>query len=316
MSYPVSSLLSNVLSFSPMQAQKNQFIGCDKPYREADTVLFGAPYDSTTSFRPGTRFGPSAMRMESFGIETYSPLQDKDLVDDAKVFDSGDVELPFGAPEPALGLIENRTAQILADGKRPFLLGGEHLVTLGVFRAVQKKYPDVVIIHFDAHADLREDYLGNALSHACVLRRIHDLVGDGRIFQFGIRSGTREEFAFMKAGHVTTEPFTSTTLSSVVDRLAGAPGVPPGAVSGAKASPPIYLTIDMDVLDPSEFPGTGTQEAGGFSYLQLLADMRLVCSKLNVVAMDNVELSPGLDPTGRSTALACKFLRECLLALT
>ena len=292
-----------------MKAPTSQFIGCDKPYREADTVLFGAPYDSTTSFRPGTRFGPSAMRQESFGIETYSPALDKDLVDDTKVFDSGDIELPFGAPEPALKMIEKRAAQILEDGKRPFLLGGEHLVTLGAFRAVQKKYPNVVIIHFDAHADLREDYLGNPLSHACVLRRCYDLIGDGRIFQFGIRSGTREEFAFMKTGHVTTEPFTDSTLESVVNRLATPQPRNPAT------SQPVYLTIDMDVLDPSEFPGTGTQEAGGFSYLQLLADMRLICSKLNVVAMDNVELSPGLDPTGRSTALACKFLRECLLAL-
>ena len=310
-----------------MTAQKNQFIGCDKEYGEANTVLFGAPYDSTTSFRPGTRFGPAAMRMESFGIETYSPLQDRDLVDDAAVFDSGDLELPFGAPEPALKLIEERAAQILADGKRPFLLGGEHLVTLGAFRAVQKKYPDVVVIHFDAHADLREDYLGNPLSHACVLRRIHDLVGDNRIYQFGIRSGTRDEFQFMRDGHVTTEPFTDQTLASAVDRLTGttgvppvdgatgATGVPPVAVSGTKPSLPIYLTIDLDVLDPSEFPGTGTQEAGGFRYTQLVNDVCLVCSRLNVVAMDNVELNPGLDPTGRSTALACKFLRECLLAL-
>lgn len=284
-----------------MTAQKNQFIGCDKTYDEADTVLFGAPYDSTTSFRPGTRFGPAAMRMESFGIETYSMQCDKDLVDDAKVFDSGDIELPFGAPEPALGLIEERAARILADGKRPFLLGGEHLVTLGAFRAVQKKHPDVLVIHFDAHADLREDYLGNPLSHACVLRRIHDLVGDRRIFQFGIRSGTHEECQFMRDGHVTTELFTDTTLDSVVKSI--------------RPDVPVYLTIDMDVLDPAEFPGTGTQEAGGFRYQQLVTDMQLVCKKLNVIAMDNVELNPGLDPTGRSTALACKFLRECLLAL-
>ena len=244
-----------------MKAPVSQFIGCDKPYREADTVLFGAPYDSTTSFRPGTRFGPSAMRQESFGIETYSPAMDKDLVDDTKVFDSGDIELPFGAPEPALKMIEERTAEILKDGKRPFLLGGEHLVTLGAFRAVQKKYPNVVIVHFDAHADLREDYLGNPLSHACVLRRCHDLIGDGRIFQFGIRSGTREEFAFMKAGHVTTEPFTSMTLAKVVKSI--------------PKKTPVYLTIDMDVLDPSEFPGKGTQEAGGFRYPQLVEDIHV-----------------------------------------
>ena len=298
-----------------MIARKNQFIGCDKNYRDAETVVFGAPYDSTTSFRPGTRFGPAAMRMESFGIETYSPLQDKDLVDDAKVFDAGDIELPFGDPKPALKMIERQARRILDDGKRPFLLGGEHLVTLGAFRAVLAKYPDLVVIHFDAHADLREDYLGNPLSHACVLRRCHDLVGDGRIFQFGIRSGTREEFQFMKDGHVTTEPFADTTLESVVRKLARNGKIKQSNNQTIKQSPPVYLTIDMDVLDPSEFPGTGTQEAGGFSYPQLVRDMRLICSRLNVVAMDNVELNPGLDPTGRSTALACKFLRECLLAL-
>ena len=284
-----------------MKPQPNQFIGCDKPYRTARTVLFGAPYDSTTSFRPGTRFGPAAMRAESFGIETYSPLQDRDLVDDTAVFDSGDIELPFGAPTPALKLIERRARQILKDGKRPFLLGGEHLVTLGAVRAVAERHPNLHILHFDAHADLRDDYLGNPLSHACVLRRCHDLLGDGRIFQFGIRSGTREEFRFMKDGHVTTEPFTLTTVEKVVRKL------PKGV--------PVYLTVDMDVIDPSEFPGTGTQEAGGVRYLALLAAVRQILGKLNIVGLDNVELSPALDPTGRSTALACKFLREELLAL-
>lgn len=283
-----------------MKAQLNQFIACDKSFEEAKVVLFGAPYDSTTSFRPGTRFGPAAMRSESFGIETYSMLMDKDLIDDTAVFDSGDIELPFGNQEVALKMIEERADEILSADKLPFLLGGEHLVTLGSVRAALKKYPDLHIIHFDAHADLREDYLGNPLSHACVLRRCHDLLGDKRIFQFGIRSGTREERQFMKDGHVTTELFSDTTLPEVVSSLDGKP---------------IYLTIDMDVLDPSEFPGTGTQEAGGFNYLQLVKDMRLICEKLNVVAIDNVELNPSLDTSGRSTALACKFLREELLAL-
>ena len=293
-----------------MKAQTNQFIGCDKAYAKADTVIFGAPYDSTTSFRPGTRFGPNAMRVESFGIETYSMLQDKDLVDDTKVFDAGDIELPFGAPSPALKMIERQARKILKDGKRPFLLGGEHLVTLPVVKATLEKYPDLVILHFDAHADLREDYLGNPLSHACVLRRCHDLVGDGRIFQFGIRSGTREERQFMRDGHVTTELFSDKTLANVVEQLSTSTF----NLNLGKSALPIYLTIDMDVLDPSEFPGTGTQEAGGFCYDQLVADMRLICEKLNVVAIDNVELNPHLDPTGRSTALACKFLREELLA--
>ena len=284
-----------------MEPQLNQFIGCDKPFDDAKVVLFGAPYDSTTSFRPGTRFGPAAMRAESFGIETYSMLQDRDLAEDASVFDSGDLELPFGAPDAALDMIESRASEILDAGKIPFLLGGEHLVTLGSVRAVAKRYPNLHIVHFDAHADLREDYLGVKLSHACVLRRCHDILGDGRIFQFGIRSGTRDERQFMKDGHVTTELFSDSTLPEVIKKI------------GPNA--PVYLTIDLDVIDPSEFPGTGTQEAGGFKFLQLLGDLCQICENLNVVALDNVELSPALDPTGRSTALACKLLREELLAL-
>ena len=273
------------------------FIGANSSYSNADVVLFGAPYDSTTSFRPGTRFGPAAIRSESFGIETYSPYQDRDL-EDIRVHDAGDLELPFGAPDRALEMIEAQAAAILADGKKPFLLGGEHLVSLGAVRATAKRFPDLRIIHFDAHADLREDYLGVRLSHACVIRRCHDLLGDGRIWQFGIRSGTREEFAFMQEGHVVTEPFTLNTLPNV--------SFPEGT--------PVYLTVDLDVIDPSEFPGTGTQEAGGVRFTELLAALCDVLKRFNVVALDNVELSPPIDPTGRSTALACKLLREELLA--
>ena len=274
------------------------FIGADSTFSEADVVLFGAPYDSTTSFRPGTRFGPAAMRAESFGIETYSPYQDRDL-EDVRVHDAGDLELPFGAPDRALDMIEAKAAAILAAGKTPFLLGGEHLVTLGAVRAAAKRFPDLRIIHFDAHADLREDYLGVTLSHACVIRRCHDLLGDGRIWQFGIRSGTREEFAFMKAGHVVTEPFSAKTLAAL----------------SFPADTPVYLTVDLDVLDPSEFPGTGTQEAGGLRFTELLAALRDALARFRVVALDNVELSPPIDPSGRSTALACKLLREELLGL-
>ena len=274
------------------------FIGADSTFADARVVLFGAPYDSTTSFRPGTRFGPAAMRSESFGIETYSPYQDRDL-EELQIHDAGDLELPFGAPDQALAQIEAEAGRILDAGKIPFLLGGEHLVTLGAVRAAVKRYPKLCILHFDAHADLREDYLGVKLSHACVMRRCHELVGDGRIWQFGIRSGTREEFAFMRAGRVTTEPFTLNTL----DKLE----LPAGT--------PVYLTVDLDVLDPSEFPGTGTPEAGGVRFTELLAALRDVLTRFRVIAIDNVELSPPLDSTGRSTALACKLLREDLLGL-
>ena len=171
------------------------FIGCDASFEEAEIVLFGAPFDSTTSFRPGARFGSAAIRHESFGLETYSPYQDKDLTD-YKVFDSGDLELCFGSSEQALKEIEERASIIINHGKLPVLIGGEHLVTLGSVRAAVKEWKDLHIIHFDAHADLREDYLGAKLSHACVMRRCHELLGDGRIHQFCIRSGDREEFRF------------------------------------------------------------------------------------------------------------------------
>ncbi len=273
------------------------FIGCDCEYEDAKIVLFGAPFDSTTSFRPGTRFASSAIRGESFGIETFSPYQDKDLLD-YNVFDSGDLELPFGSPEQALKDIEDRTRKILNDGKIPFMIGGEHLVTLGEFRAVAEKYPDVNIIHFDAHCDLRDEYLGVKLSHACVLRRCHDIVGDGRIFQFGIRSGDRDEFEFAKT-HTKLHRFDLETLDEVVAQLKGKP---------------VYFTLDLDVLDPSEFCGTGTPEAGGVSFKELHKAI-MTLSKLNIVGLDMNELSPVYDQSGRSTALACKLLREILLAI-
>ena len=282
-----------------MRKNVETFIGCDCDYARAETVLFGAPFDSTTSFRPGARFGSAAMRHESFGLETYSPYQDRDLLD-RRVFDSGDLELCFGSAESALADIEARAEEILSDGKRPVLLGGEHLVTLGALRAVVRRHPGLHILHFDAHADLRDDYLGAQLSHACVMRRAHDLLGDGRIHQFCIRSGDREEFRFAKA-HTDLHPFSFDGLEAVTEALAA-------------AKTPVYFTIDLDCLDPSAFPGTGTPEAGGVRFTELLQAILLV-ARCNVVAADVNELAPMLDPSGVSTATACKVLRELLLAL-
>lgn len=282
-----------------MERNVETFIGCDREYEKAQIVLFGAPFDSTTSFRPGARFGSSAIRHESFGLETYSPYQDKDLTD-YEIFDSGDLELCFGSAESALVDIENRTARLLEDGKFPLMIGGEHLVTLGTVKAVQKHYPELHIIHFDAHADLRDDYLGAALSHACVIRRCYELLGDGRIHQFCIRSGEREEFQFAKE-HTDMHPFRFDGLDELVETL---------KTSGK----PVYLTIDLDCLDPSVFPGTGTPEAGGVSFMELLEAILKVC-ETNVVGADINELAPMLDHSGVSTATACKVLRELILAL-
>ena len=275
------------------------FIGCESSFEEASIVLYGAPFDSTTSFRPGARFGPSAMRHESFGLETYSPYQDKDLMD-INVFDSGDLELCFGSSEMALSDIQKRAEEILKEEKFPLLLGGEHLVTLGAVRAVAAKYRDLHIIHFDAHADLRDDYLGAKLSHACVLRRCHEIVGDGHIHQFCIRSGEREEFQFASR-HTDFHPFTFDGLKETVREL-------------KEKQVPVYFTIDLDCMDPSVFPGTGTPEAGGVSFLELLKAIRTV-SQANVVGADVNELAPMLDVSGVSTATACKVLRELLLAI-
>ena len=282
-----------------MNKNVETFIGCDSEYSEADIVLFGAPFDSTTSFRPGARFGSAAIRHESFGIETYSPYQDKDLLD-KKVFDCGDLELSFGSPEAALADIEEQSKKILEDGKLPILIGGEHLVTLGSVRAVFEKYPDLQIIHFDAHCDLRDDYLGVNLSHACVLRRCYDLVGDGKIHQFCIRSGDREEFLFAKE-HTDMHKFSFDGLQEVVDELAA-------------NNTPVYFTIDLDCLDPSVFCGTGTPEAGGVSFKELLNAI-LTVSKTNIVGADINELAPMLDNSGASTAVACKVLRELILSI-
>ena len=272
-------------------------MGCDADYNNARIVLFGAPFDSTTSFRPGTRFGPSAIRRESYGLELYSPYQDKELTDCA-VLDSGDLELPFGDPEPALTAIEERANSILSDDKIPFLLGGEHLVTLGSVRAAIRKYPDLHILHFDAHADLRDDYLGTTLSHACVLRRCHELVGDGKIFQFGIRSGDKSEFVWGQT-HVFTHKFDLEGLDAILARLQGKP---------------VYLTVDLDVLDPSVFPGTGTPEPGGVDFLTLMRAVTEVCERVDLIGCDVNELCPPCDPTGASTAVACKIIREMLIA--
>lgn len=278
-----------------MNRNVSTFIGCEAEYDESSIVVFGAPFDSTTSFRPGTRFASQVMRGESWGLESYSPYQDLDLYD-FNIFDGGEIELPFGNSEGALALIEDFSTKVVEDGKIPAMIGGEHLVTLGAFKGVFKKYPAVHVIHFDAHADLREDYLGQKLSHATVIHRVWDLVGDNKIFQFGIRSGEKEEFLWAK-DHVYTNKFNCDTLDYALERVKGKP---------------VYVTIDLDVLDPSVFPGTGTPEPGGIQFNELLNSI-LKLRGLNIIGFDINELSPQYDQTGASTAVACKVLREMLL---
>ena len=281
-----------------MEPNVQTFIGCDAAYEDAAMVIFGAPFDSTTSYRPGTRFASSAVRAESIGIETYSPYQRADL-EDIAVFDAGDLDLPFGNAGRVLDTIEAFSGKLHDDGKMPVMIGGEHLLTFGAVRAAAARYPDLRVLHFDAHADLRRDYMGEALSHATVMRRVWDVVGDGRIYQFGIRSGSREEFEWGRE-HVKMEAFNAHGTDSCAEAV--------GAY-------PVYISVDLDVIDPSEFPGTGTPEAGGLSF-RVLHDALLSLKGLDVIAFDICELSPHYDPSGASTALACKLLREMLLAFS
>lgn len=281
-----------------MQPNKHVYMSCEVSFEEATTVIYGAPFDGTVSNRPGTRFAADAIRSESYGLETYSPFLNKDL-EDVRIMDSGDVDITIGNKVKVLEELEETARTILNAGKLPFMIGGEHLVTLGPMRAVLEKYPDTVLVQLDAHTDLRDDYMGEPLSHATVVRRIHDLIGDNRIYQYGIRSGTKEEFDWSEK-HTVLEKFSIDTLKDL-----------PGIIGNA----PVYVTIDLDCLDPSIFPGTGTPEPGGLTYRELEPAFK-VFEQLNVVAADIVELSPPYDHSGVSNAVAAKVARELMLSIT
>ncbi len=272
------------------------FLGMDNEYEKSKMVVFGAGYDGTVSYRPGTRFAPNEMRMEFGGLETYSPYLELDL-EDINIFDGGNLELPFGSKKRVLEMISEYVEKLCTDNKIPIMIGGEHLVTFPVVKEISKKYDDLHFIQFDAHADLRDDYMGEKLSHATVIRRIWETIGDGKIYQFGIRSGTKEEFAFAKQ-HTQMIKFTCNGLDEVVKKL---------------KNKPVYITIDLDVLDPSAMPGTGTPEPGGITFNQMIESLMALHKLENIVGVDIVELSPHYDHSGISTATACKILREVVL---
>ncbi len=238
------------------------------------------------------------MRNESYGLETYSPYLDKDL-EDVSVFDAGDLDFPFGNPKKVLDHIKSFTKDIVEDKKIPVMIGGEHLVTLPAVEAVYEKYKDLHILHFDAHADVREDYMGEKFSHATVMRRIWDFLGNKKIYQFGIRSGEKEEFEWGR-DHTYLTKFNCEGLAEVVKQI---------------GQSPVYVTIDLDILDPSIFPGTGTIEPGGISFKEMM-DVIKTIEPLNIVGADVVELSPHYDSSGVSTAVACKIIRELVLAIS
>lgn len=277
-----------------------EFIGSTSEYDEADVVIYGMPMDWTVSFRAGTRLGPQRIREVSILLEEYSPYLDRHL-EEVSYFDAGDVPLAFGNPQKSVEQIYEYVRDLLADGKFPLGLGGEHLVSWGPIRAMAEKYPDLAVVQFDAHADLREDYEGEPYSHAAVLRKACDIVGPKNVYQFGIRSGTREEFHWARE-NTNFHPFdVYEPLKSRIDELKGRP---------------VYLTIDIDVVDPAEAPGTGTLDAGGITARELFKSLQLLGEAgINIVGFDLVEVSPVYDPAEQTQILASKIVREVLLGL-
>lgn len=276
----------------------NVFIGATPDYEESQVVIYGMPMDFTVSYRPGSRFGPKRIREVSIGLEEYSPKFDREL-DEIKFFDAGDIPLPFGNPEKSVNLIREYVAKLLADNKFPLGLGGEHLVSWPVIREVYKKYPDMVLVHFDAHADLREHYEGEIYSHATPIRKAVELIGGKNVYQFGIRSGTKEEFYFARE-NLNFYPFdVLEPLKKVLPEI---------------GNRPVYLTIDIDVVDPAYAPGTGTLESGGISSKELLQAIHAIADAgINVVGADLVEVAPVYDSADKTSILASKVVREIML---
>ena len=276
-----------------------RFLCAESAFEPARTVLLGCPFDETASFRRGARLGPDAIREASDCLETYSPHLDKDL-EDAALCDLGDVDFASDDTQAVLDSIQAEAREIFRAGKRPVFLGGEHLVSLPLVEAALEVFPGLVVFQWDAHADLRDDYLGEKLSHACVMRRILGLKDIGPLHQFGVRSGTRDEFEWMRANE-TLRPLTPEGVESVLEEISGRA---------------IYLTLDVDVINPGEMPGTGTPEPGGPGFDAIMDCISVLdASGARIIGADVVELAPELDPSGASAVAAAKLVRELALVL-
>lgn len=271
------------------------FIGCDAPYKTARTVLAGLPYDGTSSFRPGSRFAPESIRKYSYAIESFSHEQERDITD-YKVADLGNLDLPYGDSTAVIELVEQLAAKMIKDKKKALYIGGEHLLTYPLIKQYAKKYKNLKVIYFDAHADLRAGYMGSRLSHASAARLTAEEVGFENLYMFGIRSFEKAEWAYAKKNNIFIDSKVE-RFDEVVDMIKGSP---------------VYMTLDMDVFDPACLPGLGTPEAGGIFYqdfMKLLPGL----SKLNIVGMDMLEISPEYDPHGNSSIFGAKVIRELIL---
>lgn len=258
-------------------------------FEEADIVIYGLPFDQTSSFLPGSKYGPEFIRFCSENIEDYSPYQNKSL-NDYKICDLDDLVFDIENWDEQ---IEKKVKEIFDKDKFFIFLGGEHTITVPVIRAVKNTFSDLTVIQFDAHCDLRDEYQGKKMCHASVMRRVSELIGIERIYQFGIRSGTKEEFSFGKNLYKfeVFEP-----LSSVIESING----------------PVYLSIDVDVLDPGILPAVSTPEPGGISYQELIKSLLLLKEK-QLIGADIVEYNPLTASPYASGSTVAEILRELIL---
>lgn len=268
------------------------WMGQNEDYKASDIVMLGMPFDGTVSYRSGSRFAPELIRLASWAMEDYSPYFDKHLAD-ANFHDIGDLDMPLGNTYGSLEVIKNNVEEIYKDKKRVFGIGGEHLVTLPTIQAISEVYDNLAIIHFDAHTDLRSEFLGEEMSHATVIYHCGKIIGFDNIKQIGIRSGTKKEWDLMKKFK------TKASEPSDLDSLKGKN---------------IFVTVDLDVLDPSIMSGTGTPEAGGLNFNELVEWFK-VLKDFNIIGADVVELAPHYDNSGVSTAVAAKVIRELLMVM-
>jgi agmatinase len=257
----------------------------------ADIVILGVPFDKTSSFIPGSRFGPRSIRQCAENIEEYSVYQDRSLLD-LKICDLEDLQF---TSENWILEIEKAVENILSHKKSFVFLGGEHTITYPISKAFKKKYSAFSVIQLDAHCDLRNEYLGEKVCHASAMRRVSEVIGIENIYQFGIRSGTKEEFKFNKNIFKFN---VYENLSSIISKI----------------KEPIYFTLDVDVLDPGVLPAVSTPEPGGISYKELIDSLLLLRNK-KIIGADIVELNPLAAPQYASGSTAAEILREVILLL-
>lgn len=292
---------SNLKDLSLFNNDGAIFMSAQRGIDQCRVSLLGVPYDGTCCFRPGARFGPSAIREDSYGIETYCPQLDLDL-EDINFTDIGSLDVPLGDAELTLDYISDATNILLKNNLKPLIIGGEHSITIGIIKSIITNYPDLIMLQLDAHADLRDEWLGSKFSHACTMKRCLEILPSKKIFQIGIRSGTKSEFLEMNNSKRLIQHTLGENAKSLEEALKSFKGRP------------IYLTFDLDWFDPSVMPGTGTPEPGGYFWGDFAAIINVIKSH-NLIGADVVELSPKLDNTGISSILAAKVIRSLIMLL-